>query len=66
MLISFADHQRRITDADIEAAAEVAAAAELVHLRRAMAVRLHLDELQDGTLPRIQNVVSFAAHAGRH
>jgi hypothetical protein len=46
-------------------ASEVAATAELAHLRRSMVIRLHLDELQSGALPRLQNVVSFAAHAGR-
>lgn len=46
-------------------AIEMAATAELLALRRAMKIRLHLDELHSGVLSRVDNVLSFAAHAGR-
>jgi hypothetical protein len=51
----------RQTHAEMSEASEVAARVELLALRRAMRIRLHMDELQAGTLACIDNVVSLAA-----
>jgi hypothetical protein len=55
----------RQTHAETREATEIASTAELLSLHRAMKIRLHMDELQSGTLARVDNVVSFAAHATR-
>lgn len=56
--------ERQTHAADTEAS-EIAATAELLALRRAMKIRLHMDELHDGTLSRVDNVLSFVAHPTR-